>query len=895
MTRECLRDDEHAAPMTSTRSARRRHALGCTILGLLSCTETTAPRGTPTVASVTIVAGDNQLVPELTPVPRQPSVVVKDSAGRPIAGARVLFAPDGPGRVDGAEQVTDADGIATVGGWTLDSSLFTSYILLATAGSVSRIFTARAFGAPMYLQIVVIYKSGDRVSSTSTVQVAAVGSPVAVAPAVKVTDAHFNPVPHAEVFFHVIQGDGSVGSTRAVSDTLGIARSGGWILGNVFGEQKLQASLVNAPPVPPVATFLATTAGAPAAIRVEAPAGGFVGAAGSALGREPRFSVTDVGGFDVPGALVSVTAVSGGGSVLDTTPRPIAAVGFVVPRRGITLGPSVGPNVFQATSGAAKIQFVVNAVSGPPASIAIEEGDAQRVVAGMPLRIRPTILVRDATGTPTPNALVRWTPASPSECGGFDFRPDSATDSNGRVTGCLFVLPPGTEPIRVQAGNVSTTIAATVLARPASVVVFDAPASLVLAADEAPPDMRISARVSLADGLPAAGYPVTLALVSPGQYPDAVEAFAVTDAAGVATAILRFNNPLTPGTKSVRATVTKGLEASRPLLVTAPITLTTISAGDAHSCGTSTDAAWFCWGNNASGQLGDGTTISRRAPGLVSFPSALFMSVLAAADHSCVHYMGDPYASRYPLYYLACVGRRRDGAIFTKPTIESAPSVGEGSFGVPGFDAAKLDVPNVFWRVDGSSHACVITQTGAMFCWGANGSGQLGDGTTVDRSAPVRVAGNILFTNPPAIGRAHTCAQSTTGESWCWGANESGQLGDGTNVGRLTPTRMATGLAFTRLSGGGAHSCGIAAGIVYCWGSNAEGQLGAGSRISSFVAIPVSGTRTYSALASGAAHTCALATTNGYAYCWGRNRDGQLGDGSTNDRLSPTLISPFAP
>ena len=95
--------------MTSTLTARLRVPLSCTLIGLLSCTDTTGPRGTPTVASVTAVAGDNQLVPELTRVPVPPSVGVKDSAGYPIAGVRVMFAPVGAGssRVDGAEQVTD--------------------------------------------------------------------------------------------------------------------------------------------------------------------------------------------------------------------------------------------------------------------------------------------------------------------------------------------------------------------------------------------------------------------------------------------------------------------------------------------------------------------------------------------------------------------------------------------------------------------------------------------------------------------------------------------------------------------------------------------------------------------------------------------------------------------
>ena len=632
--------------MTSTLAARLRLALGCTILGLLSCIDTTAPHGMASPASVTIVAGDKQLVREVRRVPKQPSVVVKDSAGRPIAGARVLFAPGSGvrGRVDGAEQVTDADGIATVGGWTLDSSSFAPYTLTASAGSVTTTFTARAYGAPMAIGIVDIETSKlDGFISTSAEQVAEAGTPVPVAPAVVVWDAHGNPVPFVEVGFGASDNGAAVGRTYATSDTLGIARSGYWVLGPRTGKQTLAARFAIQPPNASAIFVAIATKGTPAAIRVDAFADVLVGAAGSVLAYEPRLSVVDTASRRVIGALVTVTAVSGGGSVLDTMSRTNESGD--VARMGLTLGPSVGANVFQATSGAAKLQFVVNAVSGPPASIAIEEGDAQRVVAGMPLRIRPTILVRDAAGTPTPNVSVTWTSPLPSVCDNFPI--ELATNLKGRASACLYVLPVGTDPILVRVGTLQTTIAATVLARPASIVLLNAPSSLVLAADEAPPDMRISARVSFADGLPAVDYPVTLALDSPRGYGFTAEAVAFTDATGVATATLRLKSPPTAGTNLVRATVAPGLEVSTPLSVTAPIGLTMLAAGDAHSCGLSYAGAWLCWGNNTSGQLGDGTTISRRAPTRVRFEVAGNWAV-AAADYSCLHYQGSPYAQKYP-------------------------------------------------------------------------------------------------------------------------------------------------------------------------------------------------------------------------------------------------------
>ncbi len=185
----------------------------------------------------------------------------------------------------------------------------------------------------------------------------------------------------------------------------------------------------------------------------------------------------------------------------------------------------------------------------------------------------------------------------------------------------------------------------------------------------------------------------------------------------------------------------------------------------------------------------------------------------------------------------------------------------------------------------GLFHACSLDAFGAASCWGANESGQLGDGTSTDRDAPTPVATNLRFSTLSA-GTGHTCGLTDGGQAACWGMNLGGQLGDGSRDDRTTPRRAVTP-AFERLVAGWNHTCGVtAAGAAYCWGLNREGQVGDGSRLDRLAAQPIAtGVR---ALAAGSSHTCAIVA--GSVLCWGDNRSGQLGDGTTEARVRPTPV-----
>jgi alpha-tubulin suppressor-like RCC1 family protein len=205
--------------------------------------------------------------------------------------------------------------------------------------------------------------------------------------------------------------------------------------------------------------------------------------------------------------------------------------------------------------------------------------------------------------------------------------------------------------------------------------------------------------------------------------------------------------------------------------------------------------------------------------------------------------------------------------------------------------------------VAGAAHACAILEDHSVRCWGRNANGQLGDGTRISRETPVPViglprVGQLDFGRVGRLvaGEGHTCACTRDGRVFCWGANAHGQLGDGSTTDRATPTLVEGVLGCSRglvgIAAGGEHTCVMSDGITptVCWGRNDHGQLGDGTTEDRLV--PVRGTtRQFSAsiIAAGAAHTCVLDAWS--PLCWGRNDHGQLGDGTTEDRLAPTLTN----
>lgn len=194
----------------------------------------------------------------------------------------------------------------------------------------------------------------------------------------------------------------------------------------------------------------------------------------------------------------------------------------------------------------------------------------------------------------------------------------------------------------------------------------------------------------------------------------------------------------------------------------------------------------------------------------------------------------------------------------------------------------------------GTAHALGLRVDGEVWAWGANASGQVGDGTTENRSTPVRVAG-LGDVTAIAAGAEHSLALKADGTVWAWGANAAGQLGDGTTALSSVPVQV-TGLAgsvVTAVSGGAGHSLALADdGTVWSWGDNAAAQLGDGTTTDRTAAVAVTGLagKVITAVSAGLDHSLARAD-DGTVWSWGANALGQLGDGTTTPSASPVQAS----
>ncbi|MGI6393503.1 MAG: RCC1 domain-containing protein [bacterium] len=219
------------------------------------------------------------------------------------------------------------------------------------------------------------------------------------------------------------------------------------------------------------------------------------------------------------------------------------------------------------------------------------------------------------------------------------------------------------------------------------------------------------------------------------------------------------------------------------------------------------------------------------------------------------------------------------------------------------FDPEIISKKDGLWKSvsAGTGHTCGILHNGELYCWGDNEWSQIGDGTNEDRPFPVRILAqeDIKFVKI-STRYEHTCAINSTGELFCWGKNDLGALGDGTEVDRKHPVKIGENIGqWVDVSAGGAHTCAINSnGELYCWGLNSRGQFGNNSHVfKSLSPVKVNEETDWKMIATGGVHTCAI-KENGKLYCWGGNDRGEVGDGNVcpegydfcADRYSPVLI-----
>lgn len=300
-----------------------------------------------------------------------------------------------------------------------------------------------------------------------------------------------------------------------------------------------------------------------------------------------------------------------------------------------------------------------------------------------------------------------------------------------------------------------------------------------------------------------------------------------------------------------------------------------------HSCAI-VDGGVQCWGANGNGQLGDGFVALRvPVPSRVAALDRGVTAIAAGGAHTCAIRLGS----------VLCWGlndRRQIAAV--RPAVFPEPA-----------EISGLPEP-VTAIAAGDEHTCAVAR-GELYCWGRGTKGELGRfvsehcggyrATETCSTTPVRVTGMTGSVTHLALGSNHSCAIADA-QIYCWGRNDRGQLGvapSRTAPRELSyrPLKLDHSDPATAISAGAAHTCALIGARVSCWGAGGDGQLGDGSRQDRHSLETVAGLDTDATQISvGERHSCAIA--GGRVYCWGSNTDGQLGVAGS-DRDTPVAIT----
>lgn len=340
------------------------------------------------------------------------------------------------------------------------------------------------------------------------------------------------------------------------------------------------------------------------------------------------------------------------------------------------------------------------------------------------------------------------------------------------------------------------------------------------------------------------------------------------------------------------------VDSARPVQVPGLQNVLAITAGGDHSCALQEGGGILCWGAGELGQLGQGRFADSLEPVAVQGLTTAAVSVAAGRTHTCA--ITDDGKVR-------CWGSNASGQLSRPVTGVDAVASSRLPLLIPGLagNAAVLGA--------GRDHTCAARSQGAPRCWGANAQGQLGNGTAGAVGTALDVQGISGSVVALAGGATHSCAVLDTGAMFCWGSNSQGELGNGT--ASADPSLAAvqasalTGRDYTALSLGDKFSCAIAPlrvqqlGTAVCWGQNTNGELGQDS-LGAGDAAGLAGSNTplevrtlnlfdFIAIGSGDNHTCAIDGTDRIR-CWGVNADGQLGSGVISPKEDvPTRVVGF--
>lgn len=330
-----------------------------------------------------------------------------------------------------------------------------------------------------------------------------------------------------------------------------------------------------------------------------------------------------------------------------------------------------------------------------------------------------------------------------------------------------------------------------------------------------------------------------------------------------------------------------------PARVVGGLPFARVSAGWEHSCGTLLDGLMYCWGYNPFGALGSSTRSDQLAPGAVAF-GPRFKSFRAGLGYTC---------GVSDINTAVCWGDNSSGQLSSDAADRCGATQASCSL-VPVVVRRSSGDPLVVSTVSaGEKSTCAIDPSGRVYCWGDNTLATLGTGNQLSSAVPVAVASTDEFRSV-SVGGYHACAVALDGRAWCWGTNAFGELGSQASTQNCaslacatSPALVSTNVSFREISVRGRSTCAIATtGDAWCWGLNDHGQLGSSTtescagRACSTTPRRVDGGLRFETISVGKAHACGIAT-NGGAYCWGQHTDGALGITTTGDVGRPMRVA----
>ncbi len=685
-------------------------------------------------------------------------------------------------------------------------------------------------------------------------QLGAVGAALTQQITVKVIDANGLPVQGASVTFTVRSGGGSVNPPASTSSATGTVAAT-WTLGTTLGANSVVALLTNGVVVDS-AVFTATASPAPPAVITVVSGDQQTGIVGRALAAPLVIKVTDPYGYPVPGAKITWTPGSTSGAVKpvsDTT----GADGTV--SANWTLGAlAITQTAAASFTGVTPVFFSAIALPDSVHAFALITGPAAGGGVSTALPTPISVRVTDKFGNLIKGDTVTF---NDSLAGGGSVAPAKAiTDASGTAS-TIWTLGGhvGPQLMRMKLGSGATlTVNSVATVMYSSVLAGNFMACGIAATNNqaycwGAGDAGQLGKGTLINATNAPSTPVSTtsdSVIGPflqvRQMSGGRDSFCALTIARQLYCwgrVIGQSAAISPSAQFEAIVTGSSSQQILPNL---------IAVGETHICLADFAGLTFCTGVNFHGQLGDGSPAPFITPSVGTYlfvlpPPVAWSNIAAGQSHNCGlprFNAADPN-SQTPL----CWGSNSNGQLGIGGTVYgdfNAPQMITLPAGVTGFDSTSITA--------GTDHSCGIAaapalMVGQAFCWGGNGFGQLGSGVAgqgIRDSVPTAVAApaGVTFAKIYA-GENHTCGLTPTGQAYCWGRDDYGQLGDGNrtpfNTGNATPVAVGGGLIFRSLSVGELYTCGVAqmlgtptgpssaAGTIFCWGDNSFGQLGIGS------------------------------------------------------------------